>query len=103
MIISQSEHHGILVGVTIRFATLKMLYNASSAGGHCKCMGQCTPLLRGVGLQVQFFAKGPSGNARVTAEMFQDESKSWKYSFLYMDIEHPVPQRVSLVEPQYRQ
>ena len=51
-------------------------------------------------LQVQFFAKGPSGNARVSAEMYQDDSKNWKYTFLYMDVEYPVPQRVSLIDPQ---
>ena len=51
---------------------------------------------------MQFYAKGPSGNARVSAEMYQDDKKDWKYAFLYLDVEHPVPQRVSLVDPQYR-
>ena len=52
-------------------------------------------------LQVQFFAKGPSGNARVSAEMYQDDSKQWQYAFLYMDLEYPVPTRVTLIEPRY--
>ncbi len=52
-------------------------------------------------LQVQFFAKGPSGHARVSAEMYLDDSKQWQYSFLYMDLEHPVPTRVTLIEPRY--
>lgn len=53
-------------------------------------------------LQVQFHAKGPSGSGRVTAEMYQDDSKQWKHSFLHLDIENPVPQRIALVEPQYQ-
>jgi len=52
-------------------------------------------------LQVQFFAKGPSGNARVSAEMYLDDSKQWQYAFLYMDLEYPVPTRVTLIEPRY--
>lgn len=52
-------------------------------------------------IQVQFFAKGPSGNARVSAEMYLDDSKQWQYAFLYMDLEYPVPTRVTLIEPRY--
>lgn len=52
--------------------------------------------------QVQFFARGPSGNARVSAEMYQDEKKVWQYAFLYVEVDSPVPQRVVLIEPQYR-
>ncbi|KAK9795197.1 hypothetical protein WJX73_004391 [Symbiochloris irregularis] len=54
-------------------------------------------------IQVQFHARGPSGKARVTADMYQDDSKQWQYSFLFVDVDAPVPQRVILVGPQYSQ
>lgn len=53
-------------------------------------------------MQVQFFARGPSGNARVSAEMYLDEKKEWQYAFLFLEVDSPVPQRVVLVEPKYR-
>jgi hypothetical protein len=43
--------------------------------------------------QLQFHARGPSGRATVSADMYQ-EGKEWKYGFLYLDIEAPVPQQV---------
>ena len=52
-------------------------------------------------MQVQFLARGPSGNARVSAEMYQDENKHWHYAFLYVEVDSPVPQRIVLVEPHY--
>lgn len=52
-------------------------------------------------VQVQFHARGPSGKARVTADMYQDGSKQWQYSFLFVDVDAPVPQRVAIVGPQY--
>ena len=51
---------------------------------------------------MQFFARGPSGNARVSADMYQDEKREWQYAFLYVEVDSPVPQRVVLIEPQYR-
>ena len=47
--------------------------------------------------QVQFHARGPSGKARVTADMYQDASKQWQYSFLFVDVDAPVPQLVVIV------
>ena len=50
---------------------------------------------------MQFHARGPSGNARVSAEMYQDDKKEWQYAFLYVEVDSPVPQRLVLVGPQY--
>lgn len=49
-------------------------------------------------VQLQFHMRGPSGRATVNADMFKD-SGNWKYSFLYLDVEAPVPQQVVLVRP----
>ena len=53
-------------------------------------------------MQVQFHARGPSGVARISADMFQDEATKWQYSFLYVNVDSPTPQRLVLVEPQYQ-
>ena len=50
-------------------------------------------------LQIQFFARGPSGTGRVNAELYQDEAKQWQYRFLFMDMDHPYPQRLTIVDP----
>lgn len=52
-------------------------------------------------LQVQFHAKGPGGAAVVSADMYQDASKQWQYSFLYVDMGSPTPQRLVLIDPQF--
>ncbi|PSC67233.1 putative mitochondrial import inner membrane translocase subunit TIM21 isoform B [Micractinium conductrix] len=49
-------------------------------------------------LQLQFVLRGPSGRATVNADMSK-EGSSWRYSFLYLDVEAPVPQQVVLVRP----
>lgn len=66
------------------------------------CMYLCSSPSSG-SLQVQFHARGPSGKARVTADMYQDSSKQWQYAFLFVDVDAPVPQRVVIVGPQYGQ
>ncbi|KAK9805149.1 hypothetical protein WJX72_002065 [[Myrmecia] bisecta] len=50
---------------------------------------------------IQFHAKGPSGLARVSADMYQDTNKDWQYAFLYVDVDSPTPQRLVLVEPRF--
>ncbi len=44
-------------------------------------------------MQLQFHARGPSGRAVVNADMYK-EGREWRYNFLYLDIEAPVPQQV---------
>lgn len=51
--------------------------------------------------QVQFQAKGSSGGATVHADMFMDGAKVWQYTYLYVDVDAPYPQRLVLVNPQY--
>jgi hypothetical protein len=52
-------------------------------------------------LQVQFWARGPSGVARVTAELHQDTGRQWQFDYLIVDVDAPLPQRVILIHPQY--
>jgi len=52
-------------------------------------------------VQVQFQAKGSSGGATVHADMFMDGAKVWQYTYLYVDVDAPYPQRLVLVNPQY--
>ena len=52
-------------------------------------------------MQVQFHAKGPTGVALVSADMYQDSSKQWQYSFLYVDMANPNPQRLVLIGPHH--
>ncbi|GAB4813938.1 hypothetical protein N2152v2_000984 [Parachlorella kessleri] len=49
-------------------------------------------------VQLQFHARGPSGRAVVNADMYK-EGREWRYNFLYLDIEAPVPQQVVLIRP----
>ena len=44
--------------------------------------------------QIQFHMRGPSGRATVSADMYQEGSE-WRYNFLYVNVESPVPQQVS--------
>lgn len=58
---------------------------------------QCTYLA-----QIQFHARGPSGeHAVVNASMWQDSSKQWQYDLLFLDFGGPVQQRVYLVGPRH--
>lgn len=52
-------------------------------------------------VQVQFQAKGSGGGATVHADMYMDGSKEWQYTYLYVDVDAPYPQRLVLVNPQY--
>ena len=49
-------------------------------------------------VQIQFHMKGPSGRALVSADMFKDAG-NWRYHFLYLKVESPIPQQVILVRP----
>ena len=49
-------------------------------------------------VQIQFHAKGPSGRATVHADMYQEDG-SWKYHYLYLNVESPLPQQVVLIRP----
>jgi hypothetical protein len=49
-------------------------------------------------VQLQFHLKGPAGRATVNADMYKDAGQ-WRYNFLYLDVESPVPQQVVLVRP----
>ncbi|EFN50809.1 hypothetical protein CHLNCDRAFT_141854 [Chlorella variabilis] len=49
-------------------------------------------------VQLQFHMRGPSGRATVNADMHKDGS-AWRYNFLYLDVEAPIPQQVVLVRP----
>ena len=49
-------------------------------------------------VQLQFHMRGPSGRAVVNADMYQ-EGAQWRYNFLYLNVESPVPQQVVLVRP----
>lgn len=51
--------------------------------------------------QVQFHAKGPTGAALISADMYQDAAKQWQYAFLFVDVTNPTPQRLVLIGPQY--
>ena len=49
-------------------------------------------------VQLQFVAKGPSGRATVHADMFEEDG-AWRYHYLYLTVESPLPQQVVLVKP----
>ena len=50
-------------------------------------------------MQVQFHAKGPTGAALISADMYQDDAKHWQWAFLYVDMTSPTPQRLVLTGP----
>ena len=50
-------------------------------------------------MQVQFHAKGPTGAALISADMYQDDAKQWQWAFLYVDMTSPTPQRLILNGP----
>jgi import inner membrane translocase subunit TIM21 len=51
-------------------------------------------------VQLQFVAKGPSGRATVHADMYQEAGEAnWRYHYLYLTVESPLPQQVVLVKP----
>lgn len=50
-------------------------------------------------MQVQFHAKGPTGAALISADMYQDDAKQWQWAFLYVDMTSPTPQRLVLNGP----
>ena len=50
-------------------------------------------------MQVQFDAKGPTGAALISADMYQDDAKQWQWAFLYVDMTSPTPQRLILNGP----
>lgn len=50
-------------------------------------------------MQVQFHAKGPTGAALISADMYQDDAKQWQWAFLYVDMTSPTPQRLVLTGP----
>lgn len=49
-------------------------------------------------VQLQFHLRGPLGRATVNADMYKD-NKEWRYKFLYLDVQAPVPQQLVLVKP----
>lgn len=49
-------------------------------------------------VQLQFHAKGPSGRAVVHADMYK-EGQEYKYHYLYLTVESPLPQQVVLIRP----
>jgi mitochondrial import inner membrane translocase subunit TIM21 len=49
-------------------------------------------------IQLQFHLRGPSGRATVNADMY-NESGTWRYHFLYLDVQSPLQQQVVLVRP----
>lgn len=49
-------------------------------------------------VQLQFQARGPSGRATVHADMYQSNGE-WRYHFLYLTVESPLPQQVVLIRP----
>eukprot|EP00890_Picochlorum_soloecismus_P000530 jgi/Picsp_1/1478/NSC_04956-R1_protein len=49
-------------------------------------------------VQLQFQARGPSGRATVHADMYQSDGE-WRYHFLYLTVESPLPQQVVLIRP----
>ena len=52
--------------------------------------------------QIQFNIRGSGGVGIVYADMFQDASKQWQYTYLYVDIpEHgkKASQRLAIVTP----
>lgn len=49
-------------------------------------------------VQLQFHLRGPTGRAVANADMYQDAGK-WRYQFLYLNVESPIPQQVVLVRP----
>ena len=60
------------------------------------------PALR-PGLQVQFFVRGPQGQAQVSCDMYR-EGRQWRFHFLVADVEgttrSSLAQRIMVVEPQ---
>ena len=54
-------------------------------------------------VQVQFFIRGPQGQAQVSCDMYLDASRQWRFSFLLADIEASgrvgTAQRIMVVEP----
>lgn len=51
-------------------------------------------------VQLQFHMRGPAGRATVNADMHKaGGGGGWRYNFLYLDVEAPVPQQVVLVRP----
>ena len=55
-------------------------------------------------LQVQFFIRGPQGQAQVSCDMYQDSGRQRQFSFLLADVEgqgrYGSAQRIMVVEPQ---
>ncbi len=49
-------------------------------------------------MRLQFHARGPSGRATINTDMFKD-GKEWRYNYLYLDVQAPVPQQVVLIRP----
>ncbi|KAL3677746.1 hypothetical protein R1sor_020702 [Riccia sorocarpa] len=48
-------------------------------------------------VEVMFYIRGPGGGGKVFCEMFKDpEDKSWKYTYLIVDVTHPTPKRFLL-------
>jgi import inner membrane translocase subunit TIM21 len=47
---------------------------------------------------LQFHLRGPAGRATVNADM-REEGGGWRYRYLYLDVEAPVPQRVVIARP----
>lgn len=50
-------------------------------------------------VQIQFHAKGPSGRATVQADMYKSSDGEWKYHYLYLTVESPLPQQLVLIRP----
>lgn len=55
-------------------------------------------------LQVQFFIRGPQGQAQVSCDMYKDSGGQWRFTFLLADVEgqgrYGTAQRIVVVEPQ---
>ncbi|KAL2645508.1 hypothetical protein R1flu_013095 [Riccia fluitans] len=48
-------------------------------------------------VEVMFYIRGPGGGGKVFCEMFKDsEDKSWKFTYLIVDVTHPTPKRFLL-------
>ena len=50
-----------------------------------------------MGLQVNFYIRGPRGAGKVYSEMFKDrEDKKWKFTYLIVEITSPSPTQLIL-------
>jgi hypothetical protein len=99
--------------VQVLFFLLLICFFATSGSRdacmHCMlCCWGCKPCrcsvwkasLHTLSQQVQFIARGPSGKARVSADMYQDAGKKWQYYYLIVDVDGGRG-RISIVDPRH--